>query len=65
MELTTELLKEQAEAAVAFALSNLYEAAIEGTYQCLEMEGVKTEDFTHEQQELIERTVMGMIDDRT
>ena len=64
MELTTTI-KEQAAAAVEFALSNLYEAAIEGTYQCLEMEGVKTEDFTYEQQQSIERIVMELIDDRS
>ena len=62
MELETTI-KEQAAAAVEFALSNLYEAAIEGTYQCLEMEGVKTEDFTYEQQQSIERIVMELIDE--
>ena len=62
MKLTTQIVEEQTEAAIDAIVGTLHETVIDSVYALMEIKGIDIHNLSQEDEELIDRTVIEMVD---
>ena len=62
MKLTTTFVEEQTDAAIEAIVGTLHETVIDSVYALMEIKGIDIHNLTQEDEELIDRTVIEMVD---
>ena len=62
MKLTTTFVEEQTEAAIDAVVGTLHETVIDSVYALMEMKGIDVHNLSQDDEELIDRTVIEMVD---